>query len=873
MLSCPCDDSPSGDTRLLDQLPRAKDAAWSCLDRSACLEGTRAEELDEIERWMYDEAESRVYLITGLAGIGKTTIGNSVAQLADKARTLGASFFCSRDSHERSDLQLIIPTISFQLSQFSIGFRSGVLAALKRHPDAGHSRPEKQLEELVVAPMHTVTSWIMTSFKDKIGFGPSLTAGTIQEVLVEPLRQIVLSAMSKLEWMPDERKDVLASLHLIVEKLGRGIRILQETETRLRRETDEAGRYEKEELIKKRDELDTCQGEMNLSKAVLNSLQPLITTCKKGTVSMADHQVTKSIFSSLKSAESTMKTLEHRKSQSPTPSISLFDVSSAEIRSIIAMVENHRRTKFKSTIQVPLESIYRAVREAMTSSNEWPDDKFNASIIEALRRMIVSSRNFHGGNRLPNSRLSEQNVEDIAERLRDIVAPILTEFDLDHALPDSLLKNLILEPLRIIIMDINGERWDIDHLQLLQTTLGAAEKGLHKGRLLSDVGFRTLVTEALPWIEPFSLPVVVVIDALDECRGKTAPETILLLLSKHASTIPYLKFFAASRPEYSARYAVGDPLFRQLSKLLILHEVDRKRVDRDIELVFKARLADIAERRRRDNAAVPNHWPGESLVGKLVDKSGGLFIFADTICRFLECPGDLQEQLDIIANIPTNTREGLLGIDDLYQTIIDSAFKSLSDSQSKCDCRSVVGTIILLFNPLPATALARILNKTVDRVLGLLRDLHSVLLVPEKGGVQTFHASFHDFLTHKERCSEQIYVQPSRQHLEITSRLLQLMIQDLKQDICKINDLGQDTNTWQQRKQTYIGKPLIYACRYWVEHLSSVSPSENGTESLILLLEEFLRTKLFYWMEVLGLEGCIATAAISCDKIRKWYLV
>ena len=58
--------------------------------------------------------------------------------------------------------------------------------------------------------------------------------------------------------------------------------------------------------------------------------------------------------------------------------------------------------------------------------------------------------------------------------------------------------------------------------------------------------------------------------------------------------------------------------------------------------------------------------------------------------------------------------------------------------------RDVVGSIVILFNPLPATVLARLLDKLAENVHQTLNDLYSVLEVPndQETPVRLMHPSF-----------------------------------------------------------------------------------------------------------------------------------
>jgi hypothetical protein len=95
----------------------------------ACLEGTRVELLDSIRQWMTDPTGKQVYWLTGVAGTGKTTVAQSVAEIAKELGILGATFLFSHASDDRRDYRRVIPTLAYQLAR-DPRLRPGVVAAV-----------------------------------------------------------------------------------------------------------------------------------------------------------------------------------------------------------------------------------------------------------------------------------------------------------------------------------------------------------------------------------------------------------------------------------------------------------------------------------------------------------------------------------------------------------------------------------------------------------------------------------------------------------------------------------------------------------------------------------------------------------------------
>ena len=108
-----------------------------------------------IETWTEDFDMSPVFWLNGLAGTGKSTIAQTVSERMFADGRLGASFFCSRGFEDRSDLQLIFPTLAFQLAQKYPDFRYSLIPLLQSNPDVVHESLQDQMEKFLVDPLRS----------------------------------------------------------------------------------------------------------------------------------------------------------------------------------------------------------------------------------------------------------------------------------------------------------------------------------------------------------------------------------------------------------------------------------------------------------------------------------------------------------------------------------------------------------------------------------------------------------------------------------------------------------------------------------------------------------------------------------------------
>ena len=109
--------------------------------------------MDEIELWTCDFDKPPVYWLNGLAGTGKSTIAQTITERTFADGRLGASFFCSRDFEDRSNLQAIFPTLAVQLARRYTQFRSIFIPLVQSDPEIIHESLYGQMKKLIIQPL------------------------------------------------------------------------------------------------------------------------------------------------------------------------------------------------------------------------------------------------------------------------------------------------------------------------------------------------------------------------------------------------------------------------------------------------------------------------------------------------------------------------------------------------------------------------------------------------------------------------------------------------------------------------------------------------------------------------------------------------
>ena len=337
---------------------------------------------------------------------------------------------------------------------------------------------------------------------------------------------------------------------------------------------------------------------------------------------------------------------------------------------------------------------------------------------------------------------------------------------------------------------------------------------------------------------------LIIIAALDECRDKEAGSAMLSVLSRYVDEIPQVKFFLTGRqnPTFHSRIPFDPP--RVAMEVFELRDTRRSSVDRDIKLFFRTQLTDIAK--TRSDSRPMGGWPSSRDIDVLCEKAGGLFIYASTVVRFVASERSAPAtSLDLVTSLPRPIQGGKKerSLHELYTLVLKQASLDVRADQEFYDrFRSVVGALLLLFNPLPMGALSSLLG--VPDIPTTLRSFRPLLLVPTNRDdfVKFFHKSFPNFLTDPGGCKDsRFFIDPPVHHREILLSCLNLMKGGLKKNICDLDSYASlaEVEDLPARRKARIGDVLEYACLFWARHLAEIPSSGRGAREVCEAIDEF----------------------------------
>jgi len=210
--------------------------------------------------------------------------------------------------------------------------------------------------------------------------------------------------------------------------------------------------------------------------------------------------------------------------------------------------------------------------------------------------------------------------------------------------------------------------------------------------------------------------------------------------------------------------------------------------------------------------------------------------------------------------------------------VLQQAFSDVHEvnSQQYLCFQSVVGTVLLIFNPLSIKSLSELLGYNAQHIQSTIHSLHSLLLVPgdTEDPIHIFHKSFPDFLMDPDHCEDKrFFVEPVSHHAEILLACLRLMGNRLKENICNLDDYAvlSEVKDLSTQKKVCIGDALEYTCQFWTKHLLGIPGDSPCAEEVQEAIDKFFTVHLLHWIEVLALTRSLGTGVYAMNNIEQWY--
>ncbi|KAF5344466.1 hypothetical protein D9758_014162 [Tetrapyrgos nigripes] len=379
--------------------------------------------------------------------------------------------------------------------------------------------------------------------------------------------------------------------------------------------------------------------------------------------------------------------------------------------------------------------------------------------------------------------------------------------------------------------------------------LASKEPQYQVTKLLIDPWKRVVSRGESPFLAP-----VIVIDALDECKDiSLVLEFIVPAIKKQE--LPGLKFFLTSCPEQHIKKHFDLDAIQQ-ERLYVqkfyLHNVEKSIVRKDISLFLEKGLIGLGISKDK--------------LDILVERSGALFIYAATLVKYLAGGGHrASSRLEKVLNVkgsPDKIQTQML--DELYTQILSDSLDKLSPEEKDQSIR-IIHTVIMTGTPVSCQIIADLLDYKVQDVKATISELQSVLYTsgPEEL-IYTFHASFADYITSKDRAAD-LHCNAPEHHSVLARGCFDEMERKLHFNICNLpSSFLSDSEVagLEEAITQKLGGAVWYSCIFWGYHLTE-------GEKPSVEMEKFLQKKILFWIEAMNLKGKMSECIRTLDLVLK----
>ena len=405
-----------------------------------------------------------------------------------------------------------------------------------------------------------------------------------------------------------------------------------------------------------------------------------------------------------------------------------------------------------------------------------------------------------------------------------------------------------------------------------------------------EVAFSNLVSGPLKKanLSPFGYIPVFLIDALDQCRRSqdNSWEILLDILSKWSSLPYHCKLIITSRHQIDIAKAFNGGGIECVELLT----GDSASVDNSTKEDVRAYLKYRFDEMKRQDKSLSDRWPNSDDISRLIDHTKGSFKWAAVAADSIQDASDKVKRLTAI--IEGGTRTKLDHLDDYLENVFKvvfednpfNNFETNSHEESSSDdsnnhsygvFQEIMGAIALSKQPLTMADLEYFLQDhfppsskvSVEDVCHRLLPIISI-----EGGLMIRHNAYRDYFIDSKRCTLIDDEFEGNMHRKMTMQCLKIMQKKLGFNICglKSSYLMNDQIEDKDLIKNCIPSNLAYACQYWADHLHGIIAVEQRDAEIVDLLQNFLKTQLLYWLEVLSMLSKTHVAPSSLILAEQW---
>ncbi|KAJ7592944.1 hypothetical protein C8J56DRAFT_856411, partial [Mycena floridula] len=358
--------------------------------------------------------------------------------------------------------------------------------------------------------------------------------------------------------------------------------------------------------------------------------------------------------------------------------------------------------------------------------------------------------------------------------------------------------------------------------------------------------------------------VVIIIDALDEL---TDPALFASFLAYIISNLPSnARLLLTTRNEHDILVHLNSLITKISLELRVNDSVD------DVNRYITEKLRENLQLRFVDDEDWRD-WPSAEQIQVLCDHASGLFVWGATavshITQFVYDEG-ISGRDEVLAEV---NAIGMDDLDALYGFILQGLLPKSNTSAKLEYIRRIIGLLVVAQVPMNLGQVCLFLGITSRQLFDakhFLQRARSVLL-PGMGriddtAVPQMHKSFVDFITSSRAKEFQIH---EPYHHGQALRCALKSMQTLHFNMCNLESsyLANEGVEDLEQRVLHIPAHVRYSCYHWSHHLLFM-----GTEKVALLpeLEDFMKNRFLFWLEVLSLSGSFSIAAQSMERLARY---
>ncbi|THH21847.1 hypothetical protein EUX98_g8272 [Antrodiella citrinella] len=321
-------------------------------------------------------------------------------------------------------------------------------------------------------------------------------------------------------------------------------------------------------------------------------------------------------------------------------------------------------------------------------------------------------------------------------------------------------------------------------------------------------------------------PIFVIIDGLDELGSSHERQSLLEVIEEQIHDLPaFLRILLVSRREVDIIDVLSDKRVQDAN----LAFAEPAELHADLQLFFEKKLQDVRTAKKNRTLKFPLDWPGERRIQGLVERAAGLFIWAATVCKFLDVHDPIT-RLERLLQMDTTPLRAQSALDNLYTTALEVS-GDWEDDDFVNSFQLVIGALFAAPVPPKLSDLDALLS---DGAINFdfagsehtLQYFSCVIYCTEAGRIRLYHPSFYDYLIDSNRCgpAAKWYINKAHHNIQLADICLGYVLRHLHQEVVAAKPVTEEYKTelraisvdgalpW---TKCTISSTLWYACTFW----------------------------------------------------------